>query len=109
MEIVLTFFLVFSVYATIKDPNRSTPDGLGPLLIGLLICPISLAGGAFSGASMNPAGSFGPALTSGNWTGHWVYWAGPIVGSVFAVLICENFFIVHNQNHISLKKKVESL
>lgn len=93
MEIVLTFSLLFTVYATIVDPKKGFIGGLGPLLTGLVVGANIMAGGAFSGASMNPARSFGPALVSGDWTDHWVYWVGPLIGGALAGFMFENFFI----------------
>ncbi|MGV7354911.1 aquaporin, partial [Mycobacterium kansasii] len=49
---------------------------------------------AFSGASMNPAVSFGPAVVSWSWENHWVYWAGPLIGAGIAGVIYEVVFIV---------------
>lgn len=95
-EIILTFSLLFTVYATIVDPKKGSLDGLGPLLTGFVVGANILAGGAFSGASMNPARSFGPALVSGIWTDHWVYWVGPLIGGGLAGFIYENFFIVRS-------------
>ncbi|KAL8537208.1 hypothetical protein ACS0TY_012402 [Phlomoides rotata] len=100
LEIVLTFSLLFTVYPTIVDPKKGNLDGLGPLLTGLVVGANIMAGGPFSGASMNPARSFGPALVSGDWTDHWVYWVGPLVGGGLAGFIYENFFIV--RSHIPL-------
>ncbi|KAL9443167.1 hypothetical protein AB3S75_016512 [Citrus x aurantiifolia] len=54
-EIILTFSLLFTVYATIVDPKKGSIDGLGPLLTGFVVGANILAGGPFSGASMNPA------------------------------------------------------
>ncbi|GAB4854308.1 Tap42 interacting protein [Ancistrocladus abbreviatus] len=100
MEVVLTFSLLFTVYATIVDPKKGNLAGIGPLLTGLVVGANIFAGGAFSGASMNPARSFGPALVSGNWTDHWVYWVGPLIGGGLAGLIYENIFIV--RSHVPL-------
>ncbi|KAE8056605.1 hypothetical protein FH972_013360 [Carpinus fangiana] len=95
-EIVLTFSLLFTVYATMVDPKKGALDGLGPTLTGFVVGANILAGGPFSGASMNPARSFGPALVSGDWTDHWVYWVGPLIGGGLAGFIYENFFIVRS-------------
>ncbi|KAA8521817.1 hypothetical protein F0562_012490 [Nyssa sinensis] len=106
MEIVLTFSLLFTVYATIVDPKKGNLDGLGPLLTGFVVGANIMAGGAFSGASMNPARSFGPALVSGDWTDHWVYWVGPLIGGALAGFIYENFFIV--RSHVPLPRDEET-
>ncbi|KAI3969067.1 hypothetical protein MKW92_013493 [Papaver armeniacum] len=95
-EIVLTFSLLFTVYATLVDPKKGPIDGLGPILTGFVVGANIIAGGPFSGASMNPARSFGPALVSGNWTDHWVYWVGPLIGGPLAGYFYENFFIFRN-------------
>ncbi|KAL4602801.1 hypothetical protein ACB092_10G080200 [Castanea dentata] len=95
-EIILTFSLLFTVYATIVDPKKGALDGLGPTLTGFVVGANILAGGVFSGASMNPARSFGPALVSWDWTDHWVYWVGPLTGGALAGFIYENFFIIRS-------------
>lgn len=92
-EIVLTFSLLFTVFATMVDPKKGTLDGLGPTLTGFVVGANILAGGPFSGASMNPARSFGPALVSWDWTDHWVYWVGPLIGGGLAGYIYDTFFI----------------
>ncbi|OEL17236.1 Aquaporin TIP4-3, partial [Dichanthelium oligosanthes] len=74
-EIVFTFSLLFVIYATILDPRKLLP-GVGPLLTGLLVGANSIAGAVLSGASMNPARSFGPAVATGVWTHHWVQCTG---------------------------------
>lgn len=101
MEVVLTFSLLFTVYATIVDPNKGSIDGLGPLLTGFVVGANILAGGAFSGASMNPARSFGPALVSWDWTDHWIYWVGPLIGGGLAGYIYDTFFLI-TPTHVSL-------
>ncbi|KAK8956934.1 Aquaporin TIP4-4 [Platanthera zijinensis] len=102
MEIVLTFSLLFTIYATIVDPKKSTPNGLGGLLVGLVVGANILGGGAFSGASMNPARSFGPALVSFTWTDHWIYWVGPLIGGGLAGVVYEQFFVV--DTHVPLSR-----
>lgn len=105
-EIILTFSLLFTVYATIVDPKKGSIDGLGPTLTGFVVGANILAGGAFSGASMNPARSFGPALVSWDWTDHWVYWVGPLIGGGLAGLIYENFFII--RSHLPIPRDEEN-
>ena len=95
LEIVMTFGLVYTVYATAIDPRNGNVGIIAPLAIGLIVAANILAGGAFDGASMNPAMSFGPALVSWDWTNHWVYWAGPLIGGGIAGLVYETVFIAH--------------
>ncbi|KAF3446044.1 hypothetical protein FNV43_RR11222 [Rhamnella rubrinervis] len=78
-------------------------DGLGPLLTGLVVGANILAAGQFSGASMNPARSFGPALVSWDFTDHWIYWVGPLIGGGLAGFIYENFFIAPT-SHVPLPR-----
>jgi len=92
-EIVMTFGLVYTVYATAVDPRKGNIGIIAPIAIGFIVGANILAGGAFDGASMNPAVSFGPAVVSWSWDNHWVYWLGPFVGSAIAAVIYEVVFI----------------
>ncbi|CAA2967895.1 probable aquaporin TIP3-2 [Olea europaea subsp. europaea] len=89
MEIVLTFGLVYTVYATAIDPKRGSLGTIAPLAIAFIVGANVLVGGPFSGASMNPARAFGPALVGWRWRDHWVYWVGPFVGAALAGVIYE--------------------
>ncbi|KAG2673562.1 hypothetical protein I3843_13G085700 [Carya illinoinensis] len=95
-EIVMTFGLVYTVYATALDPKNGNIGIIAPIAIGLIVGANILAGGAFDGASMNPAVSFGPAVVSWSWTHHWVYWVGPLIGSAIAAFVYEMIFISPN-------------
>ncbi|PKI35222.1 hypothetical protein CRG98_044388 [Punica granatum] len=92
-EIVMTFGLVYTVYATAVDPKKGNVGVVAPIAIGLIVGANILVGGAFDGASMNPAVSFGPAVVSWSWTHHWVYWVGPMIGAAIAALVYDNLFI----------------
>ncbi|KAL9238814.1 hypothetical protein vseg_013188 [Gypsophila vaccaria] len=92
-EIVMTFGLVYTVYATAVDPKKGDIGIIAPLAIGLIVGANILAGGAFDGASMNPAVSFGPAVVSWTWDNHWVYWLGPFAGAAIAALLYHIVFI----------------
>ena len=81
MELILTFFLVLVVYGTVIDARAPR---VGGLFIGLTITLDILAGGPLTGASMNPARAFGPALVGGYWDQHLVYWIGPLLGGALA-------------------------
>lgn len=82
IEAILTFFLVFVIFGTAVDARG--PRAAGGLFIGLVIAMDILAGGALTGAAMNPARAFGPAFFAGAWTNHAVYWIGPLLGGVVA-------------------------
>lgn len=92
-EIVMTFGLVYTVYATAIDPKKGNLGVIAPIAIGFIVGANILAGGAFDGASMNPAVSFGPALVSWTWTHHWVYWVGPLIGGGIAAIVYDTIFI----------------
>jgi MIP family channel proteins len=90
LELVLTFFLMSAVYGTAVSPDAPRVGGFG---IGLVLLFDILVGGPLTGAAMNPARAFGPALVSGEWVGHGVYWVGPIAGAVLAALLWEHFLM----------------
>jgi len=85
VEAVLTFFLVFVIFGVAVDSRG--PRGVAPLAIGLVITMDILGGGVLTGGAMNPARAFGPALVSGLWTNHAVYWIGPALGGALAAWI----------------------
>ncbi|HUX34915.1 MAG TPA: aquaporin [Gemmatimonadaceae bacterium] len=89
-EAIATFFLVFVMFGTIVDPRAPKVGGFA---IGLTVCAGVLAIGPLTGASMNPARSFGPALVSGMFGGHLIYWIGPIIGGVLAGLTYDWAFL----------------
>jgi MIP family channel proteins len=80
VEALLTFFLVFVIYGTAVD-QRSRLGSVAGLAIGATITLDILFGGPLTGAAMNPARVFGPALASWFWHDHYVYWIGPLLGS----------------------------
>src|ERR1700694_5431797 len=88
-EFVMTFLLMTSIFGTAVD-ERGKAVKIGGFGIGLTVAFDILAGGAVTGASMNPARSFGPALGQGDWQWHWAYWVSPIAGACVAALIYEH-------------------
>lgn len=89
-EALLTFFLVSAVFGTAVSPNAPKVGGFG---IGLVLFFDIMVGGMFTGAAMNPARAFAPALISGNWFAQPVWWIGPIVGGVVAALVWDKFLL----------------
>lgn len=90
LEAICTFLLTFVIFGTAVDPRAPKIAGLA---IGGTVGAMILAVGPFTGASFNPARSFGPAVASGIFEGQAVYWIGPIVGAVAAALLYEVLFI----------------
>jgi aquaporin TIP len=91
-ELILTFFLVWAVWATAVDP-RGAFKAIAGLAIGLTITIDVLMGGRFTGAAMNPARAFGPELAGRLWTSWWVYWIGPMLGALLASTLYEYLYL----------------
>jgi len=83
IEAVLTVFLVWTVFGTAVSPNAPKIAGFG---IGLIVAADILVGGPLTGAAMNPARHFGPAVVSGFLDNWYVYWLGPLIGAALAGL-----------------------
>lgn len=85
LEIVLSFILMFVILGSGLD--RRAHVGFAGLAIGLTVGLEAAFMGPITGASMNPARSFGPAVVAGIWQHHWVYWVAPILGAQLAVMV----------------------
>jgi MIP family channel proteins len=94
LEAAMTFFLVFVVFATVVDAKGAFSKIAG-FAIGLTITIDFLFGGPFTGAAMNPARAFGPALAINHWQNHGVYWAGPLLGGIIAAVLYDRVFLRH--------------
>jgi aquaporin TIP len=92
VEAILTFFLVWVIFATAADP-RGAFKSIAGLAIGFTITLDILMGGPLTGAAMNPARAFGPELVQGVWDDWWVYWIGPLVGGGLAALLYELLYL----------------
>ena len=90
LEMVLTFILVLVVFVTAVDPRPSRL--LIPFAIGGVVAINNFVALPLTGASMNPARSFGPAFVYASWAQHWIYWIGPITGAVAAGVSYTLFF-----------------
>ena len=91
VEIILTFFLVTVIFMTAV--HKKAASGFAGITIGGMIFLLHLVGVPLTGASMNPARTFGPAVVSGFWEFHWIYWVGPIIGGIIAGLIMNYVFV----------------
>jgi MIP family channel proteins len=91
-EFVMTYLLMTSIYGTAVD-SRGPAVKIGGFGIGLTVAFDILAGGAVTGASMNPARSFGPALEMMHWEWHWAYWVAPIAGACAAALVYDHVLL----------------
>ncbi len=85
LEVLLTAVLMFVIISVATDTRAV--GHLAAVSIGATVALDALWGGPISGASMNPARSFGPALVAGLWNDHWVYWVGPLLGAVLGATI----------------------
>ncbi|CAN0015614.1 unnamed protein product [Bubo scandiacus] len=86
-ETFATFQLALAAFAA---ADRASPQG--GLVLGSAVAAGALAAGPLSGGSMNPARSLGPAIVTGIWDDHWVYWLGPVLGAVLAGISYEFIF-----------------
>ncbi|XP_061743745.1 aquaporin-4-like isoform X1 [Nerophis ophidion] len=91
VEIFISFQLIFTIFATC-DHKRSDLKGSAALAIGLSVCVGHLFAIPYTGASMNPARSLGPAVVTWSWENHWVYWVGPALGGGVAAALYEYLF-----------------
>lgn len=81
VEAILTFFLMLAMAGTFMDARAPK---IGGLAVGMVAAMGVLFGGPLTGAAMNPARVFGPAIASHHWTNHAVYWIGPMLGAALA-------------------------
>ncbi len=91
VEAIMTFFLVTVIFMTAVHKKAS--PGLHGFSIGGIIFLIHLVAVPLTGASVNPARTFGPALISGFWEFHWLYWAAPILGGIIAGVLMNYIYV----------------
>ncbi|XP_072259366.1 aquaporin-2-like [Pyxicephalus adspersus] len=101
IELFLTLQLVLCIFAS-TDDRRTDNIGTPALSIGLSVAFGHLLGIHYTGCSMNPARSFAPAVITGNFTAHWVFWFGPMLGAVLGSLIY-HYILIPNTKTFSEK------
>jgi aquaporin NIP len=83
-EAILTAILMFVIMAVATDTRAVGPAAA--IAIGGTVGLDALFGGPVTGASMNPARTFGPALAAGEWQDFWLYVLGPVTGAALGAL-----------------------
>jgi aquaporin Z len=92
LEVIMTFFLVWVVFATAADP-RGAFKSIAGFAIGLTVGADILLGGPLTGAAMNPSRAFGPQLVGNYWSDGWIWYLGPLVGGGMAALAYEFLYL----------------
>ncbi|XP_039302924.1 aquaporin AQPcic isoform X3 [Solenopsis invicta] len=96
VEGIATAILIFVVCSVWDARNEKNSDSV-PIKFGLTVAVLATTAGPYTGCSMNPARSFAPAIWNNQWTHHWVYWVGPIGGSLIASLMYKTIFGVRDK------------
>ncbi|XP_004429055.2 PREDICTED: aquaporin-5 [Ceratotherium simum simum] len=103
VELILTFQLALCIFSS-TDSRRTSPVGSPALSVGLSVTLGHLVGIYFTGCSMNPARSLGPAVVMRRFnSAHWVFWVGPILGAALAAIL---YFYLLFPNSLSLSDRV---
>jgi MIP family channel proteins len=90
LEAAMTFFLMTAVMGTIVNPKAPKQGGFW---VGVAVMVMIIVGGPLTGAAMNPARAFGPAVITGSWQGQMAYWLGPILGSLLAAFLWDKVLL----------------
>lgn len=97
LEGVATFFVVVVFFACARQSEGPITLHRG-VVVGLAVAMDVLFLQPFTGASLNPARSFGPALVAHHWVNNGVYWVGPLFGGVLAAFVCDRLFGAERSN-----------
>lgn len=98
LEALFTFFLVSAVFGTAVSPQAQRVGGFA---IGLTVLTVAVGGGNLTGAVMNPARAFGPALVSLSWLSQGVYWIGPLIGAAIAAAVWKYLLLPRSATDIT--------
>lgn len=102
IEFLTTGFLVYVVCSVWDSRNAHNTDSTA-MKFGILVAVLSISVGPFTGCSMNPARTLGPAIVHNKWTNHWLYWVAPLSGSLCSTLFYKYCFM--NLEHSSKSEK----
>ena len=100
-EVLSTAILVF-IFCAMSDPRNSRNVDSNPIKFGLAVTGICFGFVPYSGCSMNPARSFGPALLNNEWSRHWIYWFAPFGGALAGSLFYKALFVVKPREQNSI-------
>jgi MIP family channel proteins len=106
IEVLLTFILVLVIFAVSVDHRNDTR--FAPLAIGLTVMVAVLAGGPYTGAALNPARWFGPAVMQGEWANLTAYTAGPFIGAMLGGLVYQQFLMPKDEATVSTVASLDS-
>jgi aquaporin-4 len=101
-EMIFTFFLVTTIF--MAAVHKKAAAGMAGIAIGGMIFLLHLVGVPLTGASMNPARTLGPAIVSGHWEFHWIYWVGPIAGALIAAFVMQYLYVRKAEKEEAPKK-----
>ncbi|GJQ82779.1 hypothetical protein Trydic_g13482 [Trypoxylus dichotomus] len=101
VEMLISLVLTFANCASWDPRTKHLIDSVS-IRFGLIVAGINFAAAAYTGASMNPARSFGPAVWNNDWEHHWIYWVGPLTSAVVGSAIYRYLFInIYNSSTIN--------
>lgn len=91
VEFIASSMLILVCCAVWDRKNSDKHDSVS-VRFGLTIAVLAMAAGPYSGANMNPARSFAPALLNGDWSNHWIYWVGPLLAGTVTTWVYKYLF-----------------
>ncbi|KAK9739673.1 Major intrinsic protein [Popillia japonica] len=101
VEMLISLVLTFANCASWDPRTKHLIDSVS-IRFGLIVAGINFAAASYTGASMNPARSFGPAVWNNDWENHWIYWVGPLTSAVVGSVIYRFLFInIYNRSSIN--------